>query len=88
VVVPDPPWLIGRKVGETVPQIPECTSERVIVVVADRFPEVPVMVIGMFSDWRPFWDSVKTAVSLALRVSMLEPVAGFALHEAVTPFGS
>ena len=88
MAVPDAPWLIGRKVGETAAQIPEFINERVTTVLADWLPEVPLMVIGMSSTWLKLGDSVKTAVSLALRTSILALDAGSSLHEAVTPSGN
>jgi hypothetical protein len=51
---------------------------RLTVVVALKEPDVPVMV----SVYCP-----RLAVLLAVSVSTLAPVAGFGLHDAVTPLG-
>ena len=51
----------------------------VIVVVAVKAPEVPVMV----SVAVPFF-----AVALAVSVSVLVEAAGFGLYDAVTPLGN
>jgi hypothetical protein len=51
----------------------------VIVVVFVRLPDVPVTVTGAVP---------VMAVLLAVRVSVVEEVAGFGVNEAVTPLGS
>lgn len=53
-------------------------TARVSAEVALMDPDVPVMV-------RLYWPSV--AAPLAVRVSVVEEVAGFGLKEAVTPVG-
>jgi hypothetical protein len=56
-----------------------CTNTlRLSVVVAVKEPEVPVMV----SVYCP-----RLALLLAVKVSMLLPVVGFGLKDAVTPLG-
>ena len=57
------------------------TSEMVVLVL--KLPEVPVMVTGTESSVL----LTKAAVLLAIRVSRLLPVVGFALQYAVTPVG-
>src|ERR1035438_2756053 len=60
-------------------KFPSGLTVSVIVVVALRLPEVPVMVtvaVPVFAVW------------LAVKVTTLDEAAGFPLKDAVTPFGS
>src|SRR5580698_3090175 len=60
-------------------KLPNGFTVSVIVVVALRLPEVPVMVTVAVP---------VLAVWLAVKVTTLDEVAGFRLKTAVTPFGS
>lgn len=59
-------------------KLPNASTVSLIVVVALRLPEVPVMVNVTVPAF---------AVLLAVNVSTLDEVAGFGLNEAVTPLG-
>ena len=60
-------------------KFPRGLTVRVIVVVAVKLPEVPVMVTAAVP---------VLAVLLAVKVTMLDEVAGLTLKVAVTPLGS
>jgi len=81
VLLPLLPWATVNFSGEPVSSVkfPNGFTVNVIVVVALRLPEVPVIVTVAVSF---------VAVALAVSVRMLVEVAGFGLNEAVTPFGS
>jgi hypothetical protein len=79
VAVADPPWLTVKKPGEILNHSMGSHTLKESKVVADKPPEVPVMVSIV----------VPTGVeALTLTVSMLPPVVGSCVHEAVTPGGS
>lgn len=79
VLVPLLPWAIDKLLGEAVRvKLPSAFTVNVIVVVALRLPEVPVMVMV---------DVPSFAVLLAVKLTTLVGNAGFGLKFAVTPFG-
>ena len=81
VSVPVLPCATDREVGEGVsvkPGVVEALTVRVMVVVAVRVPEVPLMVTVA---------APTVAVLLAVSVSTLELVDDVGLNEAVTPLG-
>jgi len=80
VLVPLLPWTTVKVFGKTVSvKFPNGFTVSVMVVVALRVPEVPLIVSVV----------VPCGVVLpAVRVRMLLEVAGFGLKEAVTPVGS
>jgi uncharacterized Tic20 family protein len=81
VLVPLVPWVMVREDGEAlIVKLGDAVAftVSVIVVVAVRLPDVPVMVTVAVP---------VVAVPLAVRVSTLVPVVGFGLNPAVTPLG-
>lgn len=80
VLVPLPPTATDSVFGEAVSvKLPKASTVNVIVVVAFRLPDVPVMVTVTVPAF---------AVLLAVNVSTLDEVAGFGLNEPVTPLGN
>jgi len=80
VLVALPPRAIFRVFGAACrAKFPSAFTVRLIVVVALRPPEVPVIVIVAVPTF---------AVAPAVMVNTLEDSAGFCPNEAVTPFGS
>ena len=80
LLVPLLPRVIVKVFGVAVrAKFPSGFTVRVIVVVAFRLPEVPVMVTVAVPTF---------AVALAVNVTTLDDVAGFALNRAVTPLGN
>jgi hypothetical protein len=79
VLVPLPPWATVNAAGEA-PRVKlgEAPTVRAMAVVADRLPEVPVMVTVAVPE---------VAESLAVSVNTLVPVVGFEPNTAVTPVG-
>jgi hypothetical protein len=80
VVAPLAPCTTLSVAGDTeMPKFAAAVTVSVTVVVCERLPEVPVMVIV---------DDPVAAVLLADRVSVLVPVVLAGLNDAVTPLGS
>jgi hypothetical protein len=79
VLVPLLPWATVNAAGET-PRVKlgGALTVRAMVVVADRLPEVPVMVTVSVPE---------VAESLTVSVNTLVPVVGFEPNFAVTPLG-
>src|ERR1700683_214642 len=80
VLAPLLPIATDSVFGEAVSvKLPKASTVNVIVVVAFRLPDVPVMVTVTVPAF---------AVLLAVNVSTLDEVAGLGLNKAVTPFGN
>lgn len=84
VLLPLEPCVTVRLLGETESVKPGCGggavpfTVRLMLVVCVKLPDVPVTVIAAVPE---------AAVLLAAKVSVLLPVAGLGLKEAVTPLG-
>jgi len=78
VDVPEVPWLMDTLPGEAARVNVGARTDSERVVVAVRVLEVPVMVTVAVPG---------VAELVAANVSTLDPVAGFVLHDAVTPLG-